>query len=266
MEFYKMHGTGNDFIMIDNFEQQWQFSAEKIQQLCDRHFGIGADGVILVESPTDSTADAFMNYWNADGTVAEMCGNGTRCTAHFLELIKKFSQNSITLQTRAGNKAIILEPEDQFTVNMGAPQWDAPELFSAQKSQINGLTWHCASMGNPHAVTFFAGEIPPNWQSIGEELQTQTSLFPQKINANFVSFLGENHLRVQTYERGSGATLACGTGACAAFACAEALGKCGSSATLELPGGTLKLQYNAAQEILMTGPSQLVFKGEINPF
>lgn len=264
MNFVKMHGTGNDFIMIDNFDGSITLSQKQVQNLCDRHFGIGADGVILVEKGSNG-ADAFMNYYNADGSLAEMCGNGSRCTAHFMKEFKEFDHSLLKLETRAGMKRIVIEENGLFTVNMGQPELGPHSDFPETSQNIGGVTWEFVSMGNPHAVGFFEREraVDNVLLSLGAQIESNTALFPNKINVNFVYPIAQNHFGVKTFERGSGPTQACGTGASASFAWLLKWGKAEGAVKILVPGGRLTFQYNEMDEILMTGPSEIVFKGEV---
>ncbi len=264
MNFVKMHGTGNDFVMIDNLDGLITLSPIQVRHICDRHFGIGADGVILVEKGRDE-GDVFMNYYNADGSLAEMCGNGSRCTAHFMKVFKGFLGQILNLETRAGIKQISIKENDLFMVNMGvlvfAPHPDFPETTQ----QIGGVDWDFASIGNPHAVGFFDSEdeVDEVLNSLGARIESNTNLFPSKINVNFVYPIGENHFGVKTFERGSGLTLACGTGASASFAWILKWGKAEGNVKISVQGGTLYFQYNEKGEILMTGPSEISFEGKL---
>lgn len=267
MKFYKFHGTGNDFVMIENIKGEYALNPQQISKICDRHFGIGADGVILVESGKRG-GDLFMNYWNADGSPAEMCGNGTRCTAHFVKEILNFDKKVLNLETRSGIKKIDILENHQFTVNMGKPDFENFSDFPRNSKIIGGIQWHFTSMGNPHAVGFFDSEsnIDNQLETLGSEIESNTDLFPNKINANFVCKKGGNHFIVKTYERGAGPTLACGTGASASFAWIMALGKSEGKTKIEVPGGVLYFEFNDEGEILMTGPSEQVFVGVFNLF
>src|SRR3989338_7605424 len=151
LEFYKYHGAGNDFIMIDNIKGDISLSPQEIYSLCDRHFGIGADGVILLES--SSEADCFMNYYNADGTLAEMCGNGVRCTAKFFIQQAKSKLKELSIDTRAGIKKVICNKDGSFSVNMGIPVFSHPD-FPNTSLVLEDISLRFVSMGNPHAVGF----------------------------------------------------------------------------------------------------------------
>lgn len=260
-----MHGTGNDFVMIDNFSGKIKLAGQDVVSLCHRNFGIGADGVILVEPGRDG-GDCFMNYINADGSFAEMCGNGTRCTADYMVRFKNFSKPILELDTYGGRRQIQVLPNHQYTVNMGKPGFAPHPDFPDTAQNIGNTDWHFASMGNPHAVGVFTSEseIDAKLLNLGAEIECDIALFPNKINVNFVVARGDNHFVVKTYERGAGPTLACGTGAAASFAWLQKLGLSNGKTQIDVPGGTLWFEYTNAGEILMTGPSAVSFQGELS--
>ncbi|MBI3305581.1 diaminopimelate epimerase [Candidatus Nomurabacteria bacterium] len=262
MEFYKYHGTGNDFILIDNRQNKFDVKdVKKIKLLCDRHFGIGADGLILLEN--SPKADCFMNYYNSDGTLAEMCGNGVRCTAKFfLELTKsqKNKVKEIKIDTKAGIKKVMVNKDGSFSVNMGIP------VFSHSDFPESSLTWEgvefkFVSMGNPHAVGIVKNLSEIDISDIGPKIENHP-IFPNKINVEIVEKINDDNFNVKVWERGSGATLACGTGACAVYACVRQ-GLTQKEVVLEFPGGKLYLSENKEGEIILRGPAAFVFKGEI---
>ncbi|MDH3324925.1 MAG: diaminopimelate epimerase, partial [Candidatus Peregrinibacteria bacterium] len=262
------HGAGNDFIMVENVHDQQHFQSEEVAKLCNRNFGIGADGFIAIE-PGRKGGDIFMNYFNADGSVAEMCGNGARCSAHFAVKVMGYSGKSLQLETRAGIKQIdVLDnPENYFRVNMGSPVFHHSD-FPANAQSFEGTKFNFASMGNPHAVGFFNSEeeVDQKIYSLGSLLESDTGNFPNKVNVNFLYKKDDNHFGVKTYERGCGPTLACGTGASASFAVLTdilSLASKTDTVQIDVPGGTLYFQYNEAGEILMSGPSEFVFQGTI---
>lgn len=267
MKFYKFHGTGNDFVMIENCDGKITLSPEEISQLCDRHFGIGADGVILVEARKNG-GDFFMNYWNSDGSPAEMCGNGTRCTAHFAREILRFKKNTVALETRAGIKIIEIHKNNLFTVNMGTPDFEKFSDFPPQPQIFENIRFSFVSMGNPHAVGFFDNKEDATYflDNTAPTLETNTSLFPNKINISVAWKKGENHFGAKTHERGCGQTLACGTAMSGLFSFIVGGWKLVSpneKVQIDIPGGTLFFTFNKKGEILMTGSSTRVFEGEI---
>lgn len=260
-----MHGAGNDFVMIDNLSGEIELSAEQVVKLCHRNLGVGADGVILVEAGREG-GDCFMNYINADGSFAEMCGNGTRCTADFMVRFKAFDKSTLELDTYGGRKQIKVLENHEYTVNMGAPVFAPHRDLPEASFEAGGVTWYGASMGNPHGVGFYEteSEIDKVLLTLGAQLESDTNHFPNKANINFVASRGKNHFIVKTYERGAGPTLACGTGASASFAWLSKLNKTKGKTRLDVPGGALFFEFNEADEILMTGPSAVSFFGDLS--
>lgn len=259
IQFQKYEGTGNDFVMINNLEGKTVLSKEDVIKFCDRHFGIGADGVILLEK--SDKADCFMNYINSDGSIAEMCGNGSRCTAKFfLEQTGKNS-NEVSLETRAGIKNIKINEDNTYSVNMGKPSFESPD-FPINTLNIEGFDFNCVSMGNPHAVTIVNDIENIDFKAIGKKVEID-SAFQNKINVEFVEKKNDNYYKVKVWERGCGATLACGTGACGVFSVLDRANNFSGEITLEFPGGKLFLSKNNEGEIILRGPATFVFKGEI---
>ena len=255
--FTKMHGLGNDFIVIDNFSGRIKLSKGQIFSLCDRHKGIGADGLILVEKSISfgegkgEALDCFMNYYNADGTEAEMCGNGIRCTALFLKNYYLKDKKIFKIETRAGNKEVVYEKDGTFSVNMGKPIFSHQD-FPKEKINQEGLGLDFVSMGNPHAVAFVENLEAFDLQKIGplEIVEKNTQALPV--------------YKVKVWERGCGATLACGTGACAVYAIVKkSLSKAEleKEIIIELPGGKLFIKENERGEIIMRGEAKGVFSG-----
>jgi diaminopimelate epimerase len=265
LEFYKYHGLGNDFIVIDNMDGLIVLSKEQIIFLCDRHKGIGADAVILIES--SQTADCFMNYINNDGSLAEMCGNGARCVAKFLKdeiLPKNNARNSFKIDTRAGIKDIKLLDDATFSVNMGQPIFSSVD-FPDQPLELEGLLYYFVSMGNPHAVAFVEDLDKYDLLALGPKIENNSN-FPNKINVELAEKITDDYYKVKVWERGCGETLACGTGACAVYAiiakyCVRQ--DLTQEVTLEFPGGNLYLSENQEGQIILRGPAVCVFKGEI---
>ncbi|OGI94626.1 diaminopimelate epimerase [Candidatus Nomurabacteria bacterium RIFCSPLOWO2_01_FULL_40_18] len=258
-EFYKYHGTGNDFILIDNLDGKMTVSTEEIKLWCDRHFGIGADGLILLES--SDTADCLMNYYNANGSVAEMCGNGIRCTAKFFLEQTKSNAEELKIDTRAGIKKVICNSDGSFSVNMGTPVFSSPD-FPKSSLALENIPLNFVSMGNPHAMGMVKNLSEINISDIGPKIETDLH-FPNKINVELVEKVSDNFFKVKVWERGSGATLACGTGACAVYVILTKDSKSKGEITLEFPGGNLYVSENYQGEIILRGEAVFVFKGEI---
>jgi len=269
MKFYKFHGTGNDFIMIDNMSGRISLSSDEAKKLCDRHFGVGADGVILVESPKQG-GDVFMNYYNSDGSFAEMCGNGVRCTAHFTREILTIDKNILQVESRSGIKAIdVLEDhKNYFRVNMGVPDFRKFSDFPKEPQTIDGIDFQFVSMGNPHAMALVSSEedLQHAMKFLAPSMGTNKKLSPNKINISFGWKKGENHFVAATHERGSGPTLACGTAMSGLFTVMTHVWKVvepKKEVQIDVPGGTLFFEWNTKGEVLMSGPSKKVFEGEI---
>ena len=274
--FTKMHGLGNDFIVIDNFNGRIKLGKEEIALLCDRHKGIGADGLILVESSKKSSdlagslqADCFMNYYNADGSEAEMCGNGIRCVALFLKNFYLKDKDVFQIETRAGIKKITLEKDGTFSVNMGKPIFSHSD-FPSEKKNLEGLELDFVSVGNPHAVVLVDDLSVFDLEKIGPIIENNL-LFPNKINFELVEKKDDKKFKVRVWERGCGATLACGTGACAVYAIIQKQGGTHSTdsgqvereITIELSGGELFISQNEDGEIIMRGEAKSSFSGEV---
>ncbi|MFA6585585.1 MAG: diaminopimelate epimerase [Candidatus Paceibacterota bacterium] len=262
IKFYKYHGAGNDFIMIDNRDKAFdEKNTDNIRLLCYRRFGIGADGIILLENSLK--ADCFMNYYNSDGTLAEMCGNGVRCLAKFFLEQTKSNKKELSIDTRAGIKKIICNNDKSFSVNMGAPIFSHAD-FPSKPTTIENILFQFVSMGNPHAVGIVKDISKIDLSQIGPKIEND-SHFPNKINTEFVEKVADDYFKVKVWERGCGATLACGTGACAVYAILSRQGLAeNKEITLEFPGGKLYLSENEKNEIILRGPAEFVFKGEID--
>ncbi|MDX2240754.1 MAG: diaminopimelate epimerase [Leptolyngbyaceae cyanobacterium bins.302] len=277
IEFTKYHGLGNDFILIDNrSSSEPVLTPEQAVQLCDRHFGIGADGVIFA-LPGQADTDYTMRIFNSDGSEPEMCGNGIRCLAQFLaDLDGVAPPYSYCIQTLAGIMRPKLETAGLITVDMGEPKLLAAEIPTnlGQPDQkvvnhalsVAGKDWDitCVSMGNPHCITFVedVGAIP--LEAIGSQFETH-SAFPKKINTEFIQVVRPDYLKMRVWERGAGITLACGTGACASLVAAVLTNRSDRLATVELPGGCLQIHWSIPDNHLyMTGPAEKVFTGIFN--
>ena len=266
-KFEKWQGCGNDFVIFDRRENNFIDDAEKISALCNRHFGIGADGVIYV-LPSE-IADTRMRIFNADGSEAEMCGNGIRCFAKFL-----LGENSGSLSVETGAGVLTVDvSKNLVTVDMGEPILSAEKIpvagFGGSKVvseniSVGGETFKmtCVSMGNPHCVIFVDDLSKINLAQIGPQFETH-KIFPRRTNTEFVQVTGENELRMRVWERGSGITLACGTGACATAVAANLNGLAGKSATVHLDGGDLHIDWRANNRVYMTGAAEKVFAGNL---
>jgi len=287
LEFVKYEGLGNDFIMVNNLDSDSPIiTPEEASRLCDRHLGIGGDGVIFVMKDKDrynGIDDDYyqMRIYNSDGSEPEMCGNGVRCVGKYLAEIKKAkAPKRYNVLTLGGNMILDIREDGQVCVDMGPPILNAPDVPTKLKAEgevvkapleVDGKTWSvtCVSMGNPHCVTF--GEHG------GEELNVDSlpleqigplfehhEMFPARTNTEFVERISRTHLKMRVWERGAGATQACGTGACAVVVAAVKEGHSERNCVVDLPGGPLEIEWREADNhIYMTGPAKRVFHGLI---
>ncbi|MDR0814364.1 MAG: diaminopimelate epimerase [Bacteroidales bacterium] len=274
MKFTKMHGAGNDYVYINCFEEQVEHPEELAIRVSDRHKGIGADGLVLIMP--SSTCDVRMRMFNADGSEAQMCGNASRCVGKYVYEHGLTSKTELTLETLAGVKRLLLFPEsgkvNKVCVDMGEPVLkaaDIPVSLSMEQVldypvQFPSKKWNitCVSMGNPHAV-IFTDEIDGYPEKYGTEIELHP-IFPQKTNVEFVRCISPTHLRMRVWERGSGETQACGTGACAVLVAAALNDKAQRQATISLLGGDLNIEWRESDNhVYMTGNAVSVFNGEI---
>ncbi len=276
IEFSKYQGLGNDFILIDNRHSADPIiTPEQAVQMCDRHFGIGADGVIFV-LPGQEDTEYTMRIYNSDGSEPEMCGNGIRCFAKFIADLSGNTEvnKSYRIHTLAGVIIPKLESNGEVTVDMGEPQLTAAQIPTtltsgedkvvAQPLEIDGKTWSvtAVSMGNPHCITFVENSDHIELEKIGP-LFEHHSVFPQRTNTEFIQVVKADYLKMRVWERGAGITLACGTGACATVVAGVLNDKCDRSCTVELPGGCLQITWSDKNNhVYMTGPATEVFKGK----
>ena len=273
LEFTKMHGLGNDFMVVDLISQKAFLDTVTIQRLADRHFGIGFDQLLIVEPPDVPTADFKYRIFNADGSEVEQCGNGVRCFARFVHERQLTTKTKIKVQTKAG----IVEPEigqnGWVRVNMGQPKFlpqeipfvaSEPEnLYDIDLANKEKLTIDVVNMGNPHAVTIVPNVLTADVARIGPQVESHER-FPQRVNAGFLQIVDEKHARLRVFERGVGETLACGTGACAAAVSGMRRGLLASSVEIELAGGKLLIEWKEGDVVWMTGPTAKVYDGRID--
>ena len=277
IEFTKYQGLGNDFVLIDNRDQSIpKLTPEQSMRLCDRHFGIGGDGVIFV-LPGQEGSDYTMRIYNSDGSEPEMCGNGIRCMARFIaDLEQRNISEPLTykIHTLAGLIKPQLLPDGQVRVDMGLPRMQASEIpttLSGQQQRVinlpldvEGQSWDvtCISMGNPHCITFVMDADAIDLNELGPKFEYHPA-FPQRINTEFIEVMAPDRLKMRVWERGAGITLACGTGACASLVAAVLNQKCDRKATIELPGGPLEIEWPSDESVVfMTGPATRVFQGK----
>ncbi|YAI82394.1 MAG: diaminopimelate epimerase [cyanobacterium endosymbiont of Rhopalodia sterrenbergii] len=275
IEFTKYHGLGNDFILIDNrLSNSPLVSPEQAVKMCDRHFGIGADGVIFA-LPGAGNTDYTMRIFNSDGSEPQMCGNGIRCLARFIAQLEggETLGKTYSIHTQTGVISPRLEAEGQVKVEMGTPHLFAHEipttLGNINETVINrplnvaGKLWlvTCVSMGNPHCIIFVEDASAIDLAALGPQFEYH-QMFSERINTEFIEVVRPDYLKMRVWERGAGATLACGTGACASVVAGVLTKKCDRNCTVELPGGCLMIEWSEADNRLyMTGPAQLVFTG-----
>ena len=276
LRFGKYHGTGNDFVLIEDLEDRLHLSPGVIAAICDRHLGVGADGVIRITG--SSKAGFFMDYSNADGSIAEMCGNGIRCMGKLLYERGHTEQTTLEVDTRAGLRRLHLDVRDGqvvwVTVGMGLPAFGrgeipmlgpANESFLLEPFEASGRTFKASavSMGNPHLV-LFVEEDPDGFpvREVGPMVE-HSELFPEHTNVEFVA-LADGELRARVWERGVGETMACGTGACAVAVAANEAGLVPERATVRFPGGALEVERLADGTVDLTGPAEHVFDGVLD--
>lgn len=284
MKFTKMHGCGNDYVYVDCTKEVIPDIAATAVRVSDRHFGIGSDGLILIKS--SEVADFEMDMYNADGSRGKMCGNGIRCVAKYVYDHGLTNKTEITVDTQAGIKTLQLTVCDgkvsKVRVDMGEPVlipqeipvkasvlgWadDRREAIVAQPFTVANSSYDitCVSMGNPHCITFIDEDVRSFPLEAVGSLFEKHELFPEGVNTEFVNIIDKEHLRMRVWERGSGETLACGTGACAVAVASYLNGFTGRKVDVELMGGHLEIVYDAAtNHVFMTGPATEVFSGEI---
>ena len=272
LAFTKMQGLGNDFIVIDAVRQAVTLEPERIRRLADRHFGIGCDQVLVVEPAQGPNADFRYRIFNADGSEVAQCGNGARCFARFVKEKGLSDHDRIRVETRAGALVLHLVAGDEVLVDMGIPR-HAPDqipLNAEVEADRYGLDlegerveFSAVSMGNPHAVLQVASTAKAPVESWGPILESHP-LFPERVNVGFLEVVNRHQARLRVYERGSGETLACGSGACAAAVVGIEQGLLESPVDVELPGGHLTINWQGRGfPVMMQGPAVTVFEGEI---
>ena len=272
IQFSKMHGLGNDFVVVDGVTQKVFFNAETLKRLGDRHFGIGFDQLLLVEPPYDPDLDFHYRIFNADGSEVQQCGNGARCFARFVRLKGLTNKDRIAVSTVSGRIVLQLEDNDQVTVNMGVPEFEPAKIpFRALKAEklyllrVAEQTVMCGvvSMGNPHCVIEVPSVKDAPVETLGPKLES-FDRFPERINVGFMEVVSASEINLRVYERGAGETLACGPGACAAVVVGIQQEKLKGRVKVNLPGGSLYISWNGpGSPVYMTGPAEHVFDGQI---
>lgn len=276
MKFTKMQGIGNDYVYVNCFKENVVNPAELSVRISDRHYGIGSDGLILIK-PSDK-ADFFMEMYNADGSQSEMCGNGIRCVAKYVYDYGLTEKQQISIETLGGIKYLELTVEgnkvSRVKVNMGQPiltPSQIPVLFQGERCinqpmEVLGKEYAvtCISMGNPHAVTFIDDVDNLDMETLGPVFESHP-MFPKRVNTEFIQVIDRKTLKMRVWERGSGETLACGTGACATVVAACLNGLTEDEVTVKLLGGDLLVKWNQEKNVVyMTGTATTVFEGEIS--
>jgi diaminopimelate epimerase len=275
MKFTKMHGTGNDYVYVNCFKEKMECPEKIVARISNRHKGIGSDGLVLI-MPSDS-CDFRMRMFNPDGSEAQMCGNASRCVGKYVYDNGLTAKTSLSLETKAGVKYLQLFPVDgkvrKVCVDMGEPALKASEIpVRSDRETLIGYPVNfdpehyaitCVSMGNPHAVIFTEEIDGLMLEATGRKIETHP-MFPERTNVEFVKILTPDHANMRVWERGTGETQACGTGACAALVAGVLNGKLNRKATISLPGGDLEIEWNEENNrVFMTGDAVTVFEGEI---
>ncbi len=271
--FSKMHGLGNDFMVVDCITQNVFFSQDLIRRLADRHTGVGFDQLLVVEAPYDPETDFHYRIFNADGSEVEQCGNGARCFARFVRLKGLTNKYSISVSTKKGKMILNIEDDDEVTVNMGVPEFEPNKIpFKAKQKEKtyimrtgdNTLFCGAVSMGNPHVVTVVDDVDTADVETLGPLLESHER-FPERVNAGFMQIVDRNNIRLRVYERGAGETQACGSGACGAVAVGFLQGLLDENVKVSLPGGELNITWQGpGKPLYMTGPAIHVFDGQLS--
>lgn len=263
IEFLKGHGTQNDFVLLPDAAARLELTEQRVVALCDRRSGLGADGVLRVARSAaigvTSQAEWFMDYRNSDGSVAEMCGNGIRLFAQYLASAGLVQESAFTIGSRAGDRRVLVHPDQSVTVHMGAATITGTSVASVAGEPFSGIA---VDVGNPHLVS--VTNTPLAVLDLGEQPEYDASVFPNGVNTEFVNVLGDSALRMRVYERGVGETRACGTGTVAAVAAAlHVAGAHSGAMDVEIPGGRVAVAIEPGGSTL-TGPAEIVARGELD--
>ena len=272
INFTKMQGLGNDFVVIDAINQSIALTAEQIRFIADRHFGVGCDQLLLVEKPVSDNADFKYRIFNADGGEVAQCGNGARCFARFVRDKNLTDKGEVVVDTDAGQLLLRFDAEGMITVNMGVPK-HAPgqiPLLMAEEAplyhvELGGVVvdFAAVSMGNPHAVICVENVANAPLETIGAQLECHR-LFPERVNVGFMQIISRQQIKLRVYERGAAETLACGSGACAAVVAGIEQDLLDEHVLVSLPGGELKIEWlGRGHSVMMTGPAISVYEGQI---
>lgn len=278
IEFTKMHGLGNDFMVIDLVTQRMTLNTELIKRLSDRHVGIGFDQLLIVEPPTRPDVDFSYRIFNADGSEVFQCGNGARCFASFVQARKLSFKNRLKVETASGIMTLTTDRYGWVQVDMGKPKFDPDDIPFAPKAitkvgnayrlMVNDelISLFVCNVGNPHAIIQVDNVLSANVQAIGKALESHEA-FAERVNVNFVQIINQRHIRLRVYERGVGETQACGSGACATVAVGVREGWIdeGVDIRVQLYGGSLAVRYQEGYSVMMTGPTAFVYEGVFSP-
>lgn len=272
LNFTKMQGAGNDFVVIDSFTTPIRLTTSQIKHIAHRYFGVGCDQLLMVEKTNTPNVDFRYRIFNADGREVEQCGNGARCFARFVVEKNLTKKRDITVETASGIIVLKLQETNEVTVNMGPPNFNPsalPFAVDKQQSQYHLTLDTCSvniaavSMGNPHAVVLVSNIDTANVSELGPKIEAHP-LFPQHVNAGFMQVINPHEIKLRVFERGSGETLACGTGACAAVVSGIQLNLLQSPVLVNTRGGQLKIEWmGETSSVMMTGPAEIVFEGTI---
>lgn len=273
LKFSKMHGIGNDFVVIDLITQNGNIRPERVRELSDRNFGIGFDQLLIVERPTRPDVDFRYRIFNADGSEVENCGNGARCFARFVYDHHLTGKRDIRVETATGLMELHLTDDRQVVVDMGKPELTPARIpfiadqyateYKIELPEIGTVALGAVSMGNPHAVLRVEDVDTAPVEHWGPAIESCRE-FPNRVNVGFMQIIDEHNIRLRVFERGSGETLACGTGACAAVVSGQLRGWLKQGVTVSLPGGDLFIDWDGQGPVKMTGPATTVFEGKIN--
>ena len=275
LAFSKMHGLGNDFMVVDGISQplhedQTPLPVSEIRRLADRHMGIGFDQLLVVQ-PARASADFRYRIFNADGSEVGQCGNGARCFARFVREQGLTNEESIRVETASGLLTLVFQDAGDVQVDMGLPRWQPKDIpyHADQEADTyvilaggQGYEISAVSLGNPHAVLLVEDIRSAPVNELGPRLENHPD-FPERVNVGFMQVLNTRHIRLRVYERGAGETLACGSGACAAVVCGQRRGLLADSVQVDLPGGSLRIDRTEHDHVLMTGPAERVYDGVV---
>lgn len=278
IEFTKMHGLGNDFMVIDLVTQRMNLNTELVKLLANRHLGVGFDQLLIVEPPTRPDVDFKYRIFNADGSEVAQCGNGARCFASFVQARKLSFKQRLRVETASGIITLSTDRYGWVQVDMGKPKFEPNDIPFAPKAitkvggafrlDVNGtpVSLHVCNMGNPHAVIKVDDVLSADVAGLGKAIERHEA-FPEKVNVGFVQIVNQRHIRLRVYERGVGETQACGTGACAAVAVGVREGWIdeGVDVRVQLYGGSLAVRYQDGYSVMMTGPTNFVYEGVFSP-